>query len=323
MELACYFANIEHLSGIEEALRPLDSDAIPEAMLNLIHHNVNLREYSTNLEALAQLEELGPKITQASRLYFGQEFCEHLIPDPEELETAYSFCRQLGWDLTYVTGCLTEPGLSRVIANLECLSRQDEDCEVVVNDWGLLSVIARDFARLQPVLGRLLVKQLRLAESVSWPAICMNEISASEQDIRAGQARALQRLNCSIAEYRQELRRLGVGRFELDIVPQSVDLGTDAWGFGVSCYYPWGYVTGGRNCSTAAITDARRKFNVLAEPCPRPCQQLNRAMPTPTLPGPTVQRGNTIFIFHPALAERYLTGQIPVDRIVFEPYIPI
>ena len=327
MQVAVYFTSVERLLAIEDVLRVVDCRDIPSHLARaLFLEEIGTREYRADAVALAWFDSFTAEGDEVSRLYFGQEFCEYLVPRVSELEKALYFSRQLGWDFTYVTGCLTNAGLARVKQNLEFLSREAEGAEVVVNDWGVLSVVAEGFPGLRPVLGRLLVKQKRLARYASQGAalpVNMDEISSSEEDIRDNQLRVYRGLSLANARYREELARLRVERVDLDIVPQGVDLPADTWGLGVGCYFPWAYVAGGRNCMTAATADPQREFAVLDTPCPRPCRALNRWAMVPRPDLVLHQRGNSVFAFTSTYAQPYLQGDIPVDRIVFEPYIPI
>ena len=324
MELAVYFASLERLFDIEEALRAVPYRDVSDILYNLVFCDANAVEYACNLFALEKLHEMGERLDEPSRLYFGQEFCEFLIPDTDELEKAYSFARQLGWHFTYVTGFVTDARLSQLEQNLAFLARQARGAEVVVSDWGVLALLAGEFPELRPVLGRLLTKQIRFARfTAKPPPVCMDAIDAPEQQIRLNQEQALRGLGLSISEYRDELQRLGVERVELDIVPQSVDLPPGTWGMGVSCYYPWGYVSGKRNCLTSANADPDRQYVVLDKACPKLCRELNTSAEPAGVDEILVERGNAVFVYHDEWAAAYLDGRIPIDRLVLEPYIPL
>lgn len=325
MELALYLSRLADLVDLDETLRVVDQSGSPRSAVQMFFDDVNSTEYFQHLGVLDWLDLVQAQGLSISRLYYGQEFCQELVPVRDEIERAYFTARQLGWDFTYVTGPVTDAGLERVAGNLEFLSEQDISVEVVVNDWGVLALTAREHATLHPVLGRLLVKQQRLArfKPASLPPVNMAQIQNSEEKIRENQLTALSGLNLVSEEYRAELSRLGVTRFELDITPQQVELPPDAWGFGVSCYFPWAYVTGGRNCLTASVSDPRREHVVLDEPCGKLCQTLNRGtMIGFSFPG-IVQRGNTVFVLVTRYARPYIEGDIPVDRIIVEPFLPI
>jgi len=326
MDIAVYFADIAQLMNVEEALRTLDIQRVPSAATaSVFWDSASSREYLGNLFALGEMAKCEQEPARASRLYFGQEFCQYLIPSASEVETAFGFARQLGWDFTYVTGYVTDKALSQVRRNLDFLAQRDDEVEVVVNDWGVLAVVARDYPTLQPVLGRLLVKQPRLGRYSSPetpPPVQMEGLDAVEEELRDRQLYAVQGLSLSNEVLRNELKRLRVKRVDIDIAPQGVNIDPVTWQFEFSCYYPWGYLAGGRNCSTAGTVDPKRRYVVSDEPCPRPCRTVNRCA-VARFKEVTVQRGNSLFILHSGYAARYLTGDLPVNRIVFQPYIPI
>jgi hypothetical protein len=324
MELALYLSDPDDLFHLEEGLRNSDSFDIPQFIFaSMFGNDPGAQEYIGNLVAAEWLENYLAAGHKVTRLYYGQEFCEYLIPSLANMESAWAFARDSGLQFTYVTGYVTDAGLAVTRRNLEWLAEHAPDSEVVFNDWGVLDLLSVEFPGLAPVLGRLLIKQQRMARfTTQAPPVNMNGISAPQQAIIGKQFSALRQLNLSIPEYRQRLRSLGVGRFDLDIVPQGVDVPPGAWGFGVSCYYPWGYVTGSRNCTTAGMLDERRNFVATGTPCPAPCRKMNRGARVLHFPQPPVQRGNSVFTYHAHYATPYWDGEIPVDRIVFEPWIP-
>jgi len=332
MEFAGYFPSLERLDEIDEALYPIDPEAVTAKLRTILFANdssaddTSLHEYYGNLLALARLAKCMGAEGHFSRLYFGQELCEYLIPDVGAVEKAFYHARQLGWQFTYVTGAVTELALGQVKVNLQRLAALAAETEVVVNDWGVLAVIARDFPSLRPVLGRLLVKQMRLARFSARsqpPPTNRAEIDTPAKEIQGQQISALAGLSLGIPAYRAELARLGVARVDLDIAPQGVTLPPDTWGLKVGCYFPWSYVSGGRNCLTASVADPERQHVVLDKPCPGPCRKLNRSSLQPYRPDAIVQRGNSVFVFHADRANPYLDGNYPIDRVVFEPYIPL
>lgn len=328
MELAVYFANCTQLEDLDEALRYIDSAVIPSFVSNLLFGNdTSSREYYGNLIALKWLEAYTQeKGISFSRLYFGQEFCEHLIPSPEELLQAYYHCRQLGWQFTYVSSYCTDAGLAKQERNLEVLAGQDDEIEVLVNDWGVLRLLRRRFPGLVPVQGRLLHKQMRLSRFTTFksvPPVNITGISAPEEEVRRHQIEAVRDTCLADPEYRQELRELGFVRVDVDMTPQGLNFPAEPDGLATSTYYPWGYAAGGRNCLTAGVLDPVREFVVVDGPCPRPCQRFNKAAIKLHGDEILIQRGNSIFAFHTEYAAPYLNGQYPISRLVFEPYIPI
>ncbi|MDX9980572.1 MAG: hypothetical protein RBU25_11160 [Lentisphaeria bacterium] len=328
MELAVYFANCTQLDDLDEALRSIDVNDIPSFVSTMVFAgDTSSREYYGNLVALQWLENhLEHTNDDISRLYFGQEFCEHLIPAADELLRAYYHSRQMGWDFTYTTGVCTDAALAVQERNLEVLAGQDGEIEVVVNDWGLLRLLRRRFPGLVPVFGRLLHKQMRLSRFASPhtpPPVNRNGISLPEPELRANQVAALRDTALGDLDFCRELRGLGISRADVDMTPPGIELPAHPDALAISSYYPWGYAAGGRNCLTASVLEPVREFVVVDGPCPRPCQRFNKATTKLTGDEVLIQRGNTVFAFHTEYAAPYVNGQYPVSRMVFEPYIPI
>ena len=98
-----------------------------------------------------------------SRLYFGNEFCQNLLPSEAAVEKALSEIKDRGLDFTLVTPYVTDSGLSRIQRLLALVSRSLESYEVVVNDLGVLRWINREFGADRPglLLGRCQTKLKR------------------------------------------------------------------------------------------------------------------------------------------------------------------
>lgn len=326
MELAIYFPNLNALQRAEDALEAIDmaggEKPVGQVMFFSTPHGA---EYLGNLTSLNRLHQcLGGKLA-FERLYFGQEFCQYLIPDLDDLRRAYYFSRQLEWAFTYVTtGAITDEAMDKLKKQLAFLCDEAPGSEVVVNSWGVLHLLDREFAALRPVLGRMLNKQKRLPRDLeTCPPRNPEGIHADEEAVTRNQTRALRGMSLSLPSFRQDMSSRGVNRFEIDIVPQGIDIPEDRWGMGASCYYPWTYVTSGRNCLTAAEEQPEREFVVPDNPCPQPCRRVSAATNLDTIKSPLLERGNAIFLFNDSFARPYLSGDIPVDRVVYEPYIPI
>jgi hypothetical protein len=91
----------------------------------------------------------------ASRVYFGHETCERLLPAAGAIAGWAKSALDRGVALTLVTPWLTNAGLDRARRLIECLLAIDGRLEVVCSDWGLLDVLAGEQAAT-PVVGRLL-----------------------------------------------------------------------------------------------------------------------------------------------------------------------
>lgn len=326
MEFALYVSKLHLLEDPDETLRQVDVAGMPPFVNQLLFlRNPNAMEYTTHVTSLRQLTETFGEPFELQRCYFGQEFCQELMPDTETIRGAYYLCRQFGWSFTYMTpGVVTDDGMRELREHFSFLASEAPGCEVVVNNWALLHVLPNEYPGLTPVLGRMLVKQARLARYTSErPPWNPREIDADPETITANQVDFMRSVNLSLESYRRDLAQRGVGRADVDIVPQGLDVPSDKWGFGLSCHYPWTYVTHSRNCLTASVHQARREHVVGETACPRPCQKENTTTVLKDPELPLFERGNTVFLLNQPFSPPYFSGDIPIDRLVYCPYLPI
>ena len=112
---------------------------------------------SALLEQAAWLDWRTPLTAEltATRVYFGHETCERLLPAAGAISRWARSAVDKGVALTLVTPFLTNAGLDQARRLIDCLSSINGGMEVVCSDWGLLDVLAREKAAT-PVVGRLL-----------------------------------------------------------------------------------------------------------------------------------------------------------------------
>lgn len=90
-----------------------------------------------------------------SRIYFGNEFSEALIPASDELEQCFIGSLERGLSFTLVTPRVTDPSIEKLKTCFDLLSRSSKAAEVIINDWGVLRLLRNKYHRLIPVLGRI------------------------------------------------------------------------------------------------------------------------------------------------------------------------
>ena len=99
-----------------------------------------------------------PKMTDKAkagdfkRLYFGQEFCERLLPSISQLKAVKLKAEKSGKKFTLLTPPVTEAGINKMRLLLKCLSKEDE---VVANDYGMLYMLSLEFVN-PVIIGRLI-----------------------------------------------------------------------------------------------------------------------------------------------------------------------
>lgn len=217
-----------------------------------------------------------------THLYFGGEFCEHLLPTPEDLQRALAVAARHG----------LVPVLTTAVANDELIDRLEQllpmlpaDAEVVANDWGVASFVADRFPSLQLVAGRQLAKMVK---DPRLPKVDLGRIYPS--GFTAGRQLGL-------------LRQFGIRRMELDLPPQADSNLFAATGMELSVHAPFAYVAKGRICKVGSLAQALPlKFSPGGK-CNRECLGLVEAEKEHSRSAQrTFQRGTTMFYrYDPAM----------------------
>lgn len=242
------------------------------------------------------------------RLYFGVEFCEIKIPTPDEVVAALAFADGQGLEFTLVTPYVADRGLAAIQKAAGALPR-DGRAEVVVNDYGALSLIRDIRPDLNPVFGRLLTKQKRGFG-----------VSAHQDDAPLALAAHWRLANIDTPVLRSYLENLDISRVELDNLAGGFDSDLRGSGLKGSLYHPYGYVTTTRYCPWA--------FNGTGWPnlrgvCGRSCLRGMIKKKGEVFSQALYLAGNAQFYETEALpAEKELLKK-GINRIVHEPNIPV
>ena len=178
-------------------------------------------------------------------IYFGAEFCEHLIPSVDDLSRIADEAGIRGWKIYLMTGAAAVSVVPKYRRLLKYFAALPMAAGVVFNDWGILEILRRDFPSLEPVMGRLLFKNKRFVYRHIHPA---GDFSARRTgSILRAQIKAMRQTSFCIPEYHSFLDSLGIGKVDVDILPQGIDLkGCES--LSVGAHLPLGYLTSGRTC---------------------------------------------------------------------------
>ncbi len=250
------------------------------------------------LERAIFLRQVPAELPQGfSRLYGGSEFCCWTFPPASTLISAAAAAHGAGWAFSLVTPVLGEDFLPRLRDALKQLAPHlRSGDEIVLSDWGALT-LARELCPGVPlVLGRALSGQKR------GPQILDLEMTP--------EARAYFRRG---SWYGQEARALlaenGIARVELDNLLQGIaPLCAPLRG---SLHHPYLFVTSSRNCPCREAGQSG--------PCAAPCGELFR-LSSVREPLPLLQCGNTQFARHDSLPPDPIV--LGIDRLVFHPHLP-
>ena len=239
-----------------------------------------------------------------SRLYFGNEFCQYLLPTRQELEEALDFACSL--DFTFVTPYVTDEGLAKLEPLFDLVLQRNSGSEVVFNDWGVFSVLREQYPSFEPVMVRLLNKMKRGPRLMT----VLDRVPEDTIEYFRGS-------NLSVPLFRHFLRENGVKRVEFDNVLQGIDF--DFEGMELSLYMPFAYVTTTRACLVNACDIPEKRELVGIFPCQRECQKYIFYLESEVMPVTLVRRGNTLFFKNEEIPQ----GLSRVGRVVVEPEIPM
>lgn len=280
-----------------------------------------LDQYGLNETYMEKLE--------CKRVYFGNEFCQMLMPSSNELEEVVSALEDQNVGVTLLTPYVTDQGIRVIIPLLDFLNRRaqalERDYEIVVNDWGVLRIVKSSYQSLNPVLGRLMLKMKKDPR-----------FSFSNHKAFAEQFNVIQQCSLTVPIYRDFLRSFNVKRVELDFLEQGIDMDFSKWDMEASLHFPINYITTSRRCPMASLDrepDYKLKFYNVG--CKRECQryetQLVRQDGTsiggvPPTESKVFYEGNTVFSVPQwinKIQPLQRLADVGVDRIIFAPKIPM
>ena len=323
-ELCIYISKIEILENLGEALEVIPKpDGDKYAMLSL---NEKVNQLSLNKLSIFFRQKFGRDYRAGfTRIYFGNETCDRLIPDRKTIERAYKLISEKGYEMTYVTPYTGPEGLTKIEDNLSFLNEK-ENIEVVFNDWGVLQLLDKKYTGLEPVMGRLMVKMKRDPRfSKSDYSVHSHALDRTDK-IAKRQEETVVNSSLEIKEFRELLQSKRVERVGMEMVPYDEDIvkkqfKKNKWGLPIDIYWPWTYITSGRNCQIAAYTQPAGKIHPAGKNCYLQCQQFEFGFNSDKDMLDSVQRGNAVWMDTTELFERYI--KYDFDRLIYQPYIPI
>jgi len=257
---------------------------------------------------ISRVENLKYCAPAFSRLYFGNEFCQQLIPSPSDLEQVLAFVTEKDLDFTLVSPYVTAGGLKRLKGLLGQVAQRKPGSEVVFNDYGVFRVLGNDYGELEPVMGRLLNRMKR------GPRLMMVIDKLPETTVQYFRGS-----NLNVPAFNEFLKRHGVKRVEMDNVLQGFDFSLDR--LEASLYVPFAYVSTTRLCLTNSCDIPEREEMVGIFPCQQECQRYTFYLKSEIMPVTLIRKGNTIFFENEVLASGL--EEKGITRIVIQPEIPM
>ncbi|MDK2820042.1 MAG: hypothetical protein PWP31_7 [Clostridia bacterium] len=279
----------------------------------------DLKEIITKIPAheLNTIKELFGEIN-FNQLYFGQEFCERILPKKKDIIDALNFAHSNNMQFTFITPYVTETGLIKLQQLFIELVKIKSDCEIVINDWGVLYLIFNEFPSFTPILGRLLNKMWRDPRIKSYL-----KGKNSDKILKTYQG-------CGLAApgMKKLLNKFNIKRIEIDNLIHGVNENISDWGYQISMYVPYGCITTGRMCILGSWgLEKKDKFKATSKFCSQQCRfyslnlyDQNKEVKN-TKDWEIIQKGNTIFYkqLEPMLKNGLTqAGSLGVDRIIYQ-----
>jgi hypothetical protein len=255
---------------------------------------------------ISEVKNLKYATPEYSRLYFGVEFCQNLIPSVEDLNRVVEFISKNKMEFTFVTPFLTNAGIKKIKLLLNFITKVKPDAEIVINDWGLLGLITREYPGLNLSLGRLLSKQKR------GPQI-LNLLGKVPEDM----IRHFQQSNIDSSVLSNFLVSRHIKRVELDNLFQGISRPFPS--LRGSLYMPFAYVTTTRICLFSLRKDNADRISRVISPCHKKCRERVFMLKHKKMPADLLLKGNTQFFKNEQLPDNL--EDLSVDRIVDEPEI--
>ena len=200
-----------------------------------------------------------PPLFHPDRLYIGNAFCPHLAPTEEELFALMDKACRESFSITLTFPFLLEENLSETQQRLQRLAewceRKNKTVELVVNDWGMASLVKKSRRNLIPSLGILLNKRRKD------PRI----------PFKKGEQKWFERNSLNAGFYRDFLEReYGIQRFEWESCgyEQQIPPGKN------SLHIPFYQTNTSQYCPLGAVCETgERGRQKLAKKCPGYCTE--------------------------------------------------
>lgn len=244
---------------------------------------------------------------QYSRVYFGNEFCERLMPGAGDLAAVRDFVLRRKLSFTFVTPLATDRGITALRPACARIIQDFPGAEIVVNDWGVLLMLREEFDFANVTLGRLLTRQKKGPRILGL--------------LRALPARAtdhFMRACSDVSALRQFFRDFHVNRLEFDNLLQ----GIERWEGGLpgSLYFPYACISVTRYCLPAVCSRHDGFVRSIPE-CGHECRAGVFRLKSRNMPVDIKLKGNAQFFENYRIPDDL--QRLNIDRTVFEPEIPL
>jgi len=183
-------------------------------------------------------------------IYFGNSYCEHLLPEPIDVIKAYSYFRDIHHNFVYVFPPVSENKIDKAKEILDELKRLNIK-EVVVNDFGLLQLAKDDF---KVILGINFTKTIKNVFLDSKEPL---EISSIQQK---QQKELISHLEYEIDLLREFYKNLNISRISIENKLYNLSFLEKKPLMYVDVYYPNSIISYSRSCDIAGVFNDKQTY---------------------------------------------------------------
>jgi hypothetical protein len=256
---------------------------------------------------ITSIKDIEEKQSKYTRIYFGAELCEKLIPNWIDVKLVLDYCIKEKYDFTFVTSYVSNLGLEKLKAIFNSINELGYDCEIIVNDWGVMNHLVKEGSKLKhlkPVIGRLLSK---ISKSP--------RIKNIYNGLNNYQKEALGKYNYSQRGIQEFWKSKNIDRYEIDNIYQEISLTGDMT---TSIYFPFVLVSTTRNCLCAGL-GSEIEIERGRDLCNFECKEYKFKLTHPVLQNELIYKGNGYYYVNVDLGNKLINSKI--TRVVYQPNI--
>lgn len=207
-------------------------------------------------------EEVTPQ-----RIIFGSEFCQYRTPSKRAVSRVLQYCLDNDLKFSFATSYTHEQKFQQLIDILAFLDekakKEDEQIEIIVNDWGVYFQIQNDYPHLEVVIGRLLNKSIRDPRVAHY----YNENEGPEKG-----KEFFKQTGLFSTSFQRFLDGGNVVGFEFDQLIQGSQLNEEENERKIGLHFPFGCVASGSACMVGFM-DMEKANKFRGDPeCKQQCQ---------------------------------------------------
>jgi len=245
-------------------------------------------------------------------VYVGDEFCQRCLPDEHVLREVLSWAKGKDLKVVLVSPILTNKGMSYFKKLLSIVCSDNQSAEIVVNDWGALSMVKRDFSSLAITMGR------ALSAKFFPPGPFLN----TEEGLSSGLKWEIPDFLSSAQEYCSDsviniLRAHNIMRIELNAAYQAKALEAvfKEKNIKAHLYVPYTFVCRAKLCN--CINEFKGYYRLSVESCDKECQRIIGVLNNSDHTKEIIIKGNAYFVDQ---REWAIKVNAKVERVIINDY---